>query len=65
MGAGKSTIATLLAAQLALPHCALDDVRWDYYDELGYDHELSKRLADEQGPLALMAYWKPFEAHAV
>ena len=37
ISAGKSTIARLLAEKLDLPHRALDDDRWNYYKEIGYD----------------------------
>lgn len=66
MCAGKSTIAKLLAEKLALPHHAVDEDRWKYYDEIGYDKEVASQIANsEQGMLGLLQYWKPFEAHAV
>jgi hypothetical protein len=43
----------------------MDDLRWDYYAELGYDHEHANRLHAEGGFRAKYDYWKPFEAHAV
>ena len=66
MSAGKSTIGELLAKKLDLPHYSVDDYRWDYYQEIGYDEaEASKIVNSSQGMLGLLAYWKPFEAHAV
>lgn len=66
MCAGKSTIAGRLAQRLDLPYVELDDVRWDYYDEIGYDQaEASRIAAQEDGARALLDHWKPFEAHAV
>lgn len=65
VGAGKSTIGALLAQHLGLPQVSMDDVRYDYYLEIGYDEPFAARLRAEQGFPALVAYWKPFEAHAV
>jgi shikimate kinase len=65
IGAGKSTVGGLLAKTLALPQVSLDDVRYDYYREIGYDEEYARQLRAEAGLPALVAYWKPFEAHAV
>lgn len=66
MCAGKSTVAQLLAEQLGLPRYEVDEHRWGYYDEIGYDRADAARIAQsEQGMLGLLNYWKPFEAHAV
>jgi shikimate kinase len=65
IGAGKSTIGRLLAEKLGLPQASMDDIRCDYYREIGYDEEYARQLRAEQGFPALVAYWKPFEAHAV
>ncbi|MDH5505801.1 MAG: shikimate kinase [Anaerolineae bacterium] len=65
MSAGKSTIAALLADKLGLPHCALDDGRWGYYDETSYDKQTAAEIMAEQGMLGLLHYMKPYEAHAV
>lgn len=66
MSAGKSTVAELLAEKLGLPHYALDDDRWEYYKEIGYDEAEASRIAhSDEGMIGLLRYWKPFEAHAV
>lgn len=65
VGAGKSTIGALLATALGLPQVSLDDIRFDYFRELGYDEAFGRRLREEEGFPALVNYWKPFEAHAV
>ncbi|GAB4210812.1 MAG: hypothetical protein OHK0022_44520 [Roseiflexaceae bacterium] len=65
MSAGKSTIAEALSAQLGVPRCPLDELRWSYYDEIGYDNERAKQIAEAEGAAGLIRYWKPFEAHAV
>lgn len=65
IGSGKSTIAALLAKRLGWPRCSLDELRWDYYREIGYDEALAARLETEEGFVGKYRYWKTFEAHAV
>lgn len=65
MCTGKSTIARLLAERLELPHIELDEIRWDYYQEAGYEDEEARRLHGRGGTLAVLSYCKPFELHAV
>jgi hypothetical protein len=48
-----------------MPVLELDDVRWAYYAEIGYDPPHAQQLLDTEGLPALIAYWKPFEIHAV
>lgn len=64
-GAGKTTIGKLLAGRLGLPQCSMDDLRFNYYKEIGYDEDLAARIRKEQGFVELYWYWKPFEAYAV
>jgi dephospho-CoA kinase len=42
IGAGKSTIGELLADRLDLPQRSMDEYRWGYDREIGYDEELAK-----------------------
>lgn len=65
IGAGKSTIGALLASRLGLSQCSLDDRRWDYYKEIGYNEELAKHKRETDGFWGIYQYWKPFEAYAV
>lgn len=65
INAGKSSIARCLAERLGIPHVELDDLRWGYYSEIGYDQAEAKRRVDADGFWGLYRYWKPFEAHAV
>jgi shikimate kinase len=66
MSAGKSTVGTLLADQLNLPRYSVDEFRWDYYNEIGYDEAKAAEIAkSDEGMAGLIRYWKPFEAHAV
>ncbi|MGD1932468.1 MAG: shikimate kinase [Leptolyngbyaceae cyanobacterium] len=64
-GVGKSTVGELLAKQWALPQCSMDELRWGYYDEIGYDPALAQQKRETGGAWAIIQYWKPFEAHAV
>jgi hypothetical protein len=50
---------------LEAPQHSMDDLRWEYYREIGYDAEVQKSLWEQQGFDAVVRYWKPFEAHAV
>ncbi|MBW3625311.1 MAG: shikimate kinase [Armatimonadetes bacterium] len=65
IAAGKSTQGQLLAEKLGLPRVAMDDVRWDYYKEIGYSEDRQKEIGAEGGFTAVYRYWKPFEIHAV
>ncbi len=65
IGAGKSTAGKLVAAALGLPQVSLDDIRFTYYREIGYDDAVADKRYDADGFWGLYTYWKPFEAHAV
>jgi shikimate kinase len=65
MSAGKTTQAELLSARLNRPVVEVDALRWQYYAEIGYDKAVAKERRESGGILALVAYWKPFEIHAV
>jgi shikimate kinase len=65
MHAGKSTVARLLAECWGVRRICMDHVRWDYYREIGYDEAKQKEAYDRGGFAGMVAYWKPFEAHAV
>jgi len=62
---GKSTLSQLLAEKLGLPHVALDDLRWSYYKEIGYDEDIAQHIRQTGGFVALVFYWKLFDAYAV
>ena len=65
ISAGKSTVGALLAEKLRMPQLSMDEVRWDYYKEIGFVEEAQKEIAEKHGFKGLLDYWKPFEAHAV
>jgi adenylate kinase family enzyme len=49
IGSGKSTQGKLLSEKLEIPRCSLDDYRWDYYKEIGYDTDFADRLQKAGG----------------
>lgn len=65
IGSGKSTVGSLLATRMGLPQRSMDEYRWNYYKEIGYDEELAKYKRETEGFWGIYQYWKPFEAHAV
>ena len=66
LGAGKSTVGHLLAKKLGLPQCSLDDVRWGYFEEIGYDKEVATRMARSGKDFPeKFSYSKLFEVYAI
>jgi len=63
--AGKTTLARLVSSQLGLPTISLDDLRWKYYSEIGYDENLAKQIRSEGGFLALLFYRQLFDPYSV
>jgi shikimate kinase len=62
---GKSTIGALLAEKLQRPRAPVDQLRWQYYAEIGYDQSVAGQLYKAEGFGGIIRYWKPFELHAV
>ncbi len=63
--AGKSTVGPLIAGALGIPFVDLDEIRWGYHAETGYDADKARQIRHQGGMKALAAYWKPFGVHAV
>jgi shikimate kinase len=64
-GTGKSTLGYLVSHRLGIPQVSLDQARWAYYKEIGYDEEYARQLRETHGFPALVRYWERFGAHAV
>ena len=65
VGAGKSSVGEQVSKNLALPSCSIDDVRENYYKEIGYDEDEAAARYEAEGFWGRYKYWKPFEAYAV
>jgi hypothetical protein len=65
LSTGKTTVGKLLGAALDLPTVELDDLRWGYSAEIGYDADHAEKLRREGGFQARGVYWKPFEVYSV
>jgi len=66
MNVGKSHISELLSQKLKKPHIKIDDIRFKYYEEIGYDQKKVERLGKEKGFFdGVYRYWKPFELHSI
>ncbi len=48
---GKSTPREILADKLGLKQVSLDEIRWKYYKQIGYDETLAREIR-KQGSLA-------------
>ncbi|WP_100010508.1 shikimate kinase [Lentibacillus sediminis] len=62
---GKSTVAEVLSTKTGIPQRPMDDLRFDYYKEIGFSTEKQNEIRENNGYMAMYQYWKPFEAHAV
>lgn len=62
---GKTTTAKLLSEKLNKPLISMDDLRFDYYKEIGYDNDHMKELNKKAGIMAIFQYGKIFDAHSI
>jgi len=65
MHTGKSTQGKLLAEKLGVTQYSLDQLRWQYYEEIGFSQQTQQEIGAKEGMEGVYRYWKPFEAHAV
>jgi hypothetical protein len=62
---GKSTLAIQLASDLGLPRRSLDDLRWSYYREVGFDCAYSDSLEQTGRWNDRRLYWSKHDPHAI
>ena len=62
---GKTTTAKLLSGKLGKPVISMDDLRFDYYKEIGYDNDHMKNLLEKAGIMAIYQYGKIFDAYSI
>lgn len=62
---GKTTTAKLLSEKLNKPLVSLDDLRFNYYKEIGYDNNHMKDLHAKAGIMAIFQYGKIFDAYSI
>jgi len=62
---GKTSIAKLISEKINKPVISLDDLRFDYYKEIGYDHNHMKELHEKAGIMAIFQYGKIFDAYSI
>ena len=66
LAVGKTTVGTQLASLLSVPLCSVDEVRWAYFDEMGYNRLVAERLFAAGRTVAeKLAYGQPFEVYAI
>jgi shikimate kinase len=62
---GKTTTARLLSEKLNKPVISMDDLRFGYYKEIGYNHDHMKELQEKAGIMAIFQYGKIFDAYSI
>ena len=62
---GKTTTARLISERINKPVISLDNLRFDYYKEIGYDHAHMKELHEKAGIMGIFQYGKIFDAYSI
>ncbi len=62
---GKSTVAKVLGERIGVAVVSMDEVRDDYFRELGYDADFAMRLYELDGAGSVWCYQKAFNPHSV
>ncbi|MEC2055870.1 hypothetical protein P9F83_11585 [Peribacillus psychrosaccharolyticus] len=62
---GKTSAAEIISEKLTIPLCSIDEVRFSYYEEIGYEKEVQDEIKKRDGFSGVYQYLKPFEAHTV
>src|SRR5438046_2527685 len=63
--AGKTTLADQVAKELGWPRASLDERRWDYYREIGFDPDYSRSLEQAGRWNDRRRYWSEHDPHAI
>lgn len=63
--AGKTTLADQVARDLGWPRRSLDELRWGYYEEIGFDPAYSKSLEQAGRWNDRRLYWSRHDPHAI
>ena len=64
-GTGKSTIGKLLSQKLNLPQVSMDEIRWEYYKEIGWEADTQRQIRQQEGFTGVYRYWKRFDLHGI
>ena len=64
MNTGKSTIGKLLSQKLNIPQVSMDEIKWEYYKEIGWEADTQRQIREQQG-FAGYRYWKRFELYGI
>ena len=62
---GKTTTARIISEKINKPVISLDNLRFDYYKEIGYDHAHMNELHEKAGIMAIFQYGKIFDAYSI
>jgi shikimate kinase len=62
---GKTTTARLISEKINKPVVSLDDLRFGYYKEIGYNHDHMKEIHEKAGIMAVFQYGKIFDAYSI
>jgi len=65
VASGKTTTARLISEKINKPVISLDDLRFDYYKEIGYNHDHMIELHKKAGIMAIFQYGKIFDAYSI
>lgn len=52
----KTTVAEIISNKLDTPQCSIDDVRFDYYKEMGFSKEQQERIRQRDGFKGVYTY---------
>jgi shikimate kinase len=62
---GKTTLADQLGKALGLPRQSLDERRWTYYGEAGFDFAYNQKLEEEKRWNERRLYWSRHDPYAI